>query len=155
MARTGSLTEGPLVLRSPSKSLKVYVDETAAIRTFFRLCQTFFSSNFIDNALNSQSLSSFVKWIDGVLIKHVFAHIMQMSASPRYASIERRGVVPGDLLLNKLDEVNKSVKVSSPCLYFIFLCGADKNNMIHLDSCLINDLQTSNYLIIGVQLFIF
>ncbi|CAN6568002.1 unnamed protein product [Malus baccata var. baccata] len=55
MARTGSLTEGPLVLRSPSKSLK-------------------------------------------------------MSASPRYASIERRGIVPGDLLLNKLDEVNKSVK---------------------------------------------
>lgn len=55
VARTGSLSEGPAVLRSPSKSLK-------------------------------------------------------MAASPRYASIERRGVVPGELLLNKIEEVNKSVK---------------------------------------------
>lgn len=35
---------------------------------------------------------------------------MQMTGSPGYPSIERRGVVPGELLLNKLEEVNKSVK---------------------------------------------
>lgn len=34
----------------------------------------------------------------------------KMTGSPGYPSIERRGVVPGELLLNKLEEVNKSVK---------------------------------------------
>ncbi|KAA8516012.1 hypothetical protein F0562_019191 [Nyssa sinensis] len=55
MARLGSLTEGPSVLKSPSKS-----------------------------------------W--------------QMIGSPRYASVEHRAIVSGDLLLHKLEEVNKSVK---------------------------------------------
>ncbi|XP_056160536.1 uncharacterized protein LOC115691776 [Syzygium oleosum] len=32
------------------------------------------------------------------------------TGSSRYPSIERRGMVPGELLLNKLEEVNKSVK---------------------------------------------
>ncbi|XP_030533467.1 uncharacterized protein LOC115743017 [Rhodamnia argentea] len=35
---------------------------------------------------------------------------MQMTGSPRHPSIEHRGIVPGELLLNKLEEVNKSVK---------------------------------------------
>ncbi|KAK6920169.1 hypothetical protein RJ641_016073 [Dillenia turbinata] len=56
LSRSTSLTEGPAVLRSPSKGWKV-------------------------------------------------------TGSPRYASLERRGLVPGDLLLHKLEEVNKSVKV--------------------------------------------
>ncbi|KAK9273865.1 hypothetical protein L1049_018677 [Liquidambar formosana] len=34
----------------------------------------------------------------------------KMTGSPRYASVERRGILPGDLLLHKLEEVNKSVK---------------------------------------------
>ncbi|PKI45404.1 hypothetical protein CRG98_034209 [Punica granatum] len=58
VARMASINEGPVFLRSPSKSLK-----------------------------------------------------MQMTASPRYTSIERRAAgVPGELLLSKLDEVSKSVK---------------------------------------------
>ncbi|XP_024923378.1 uncharacterized protein LOC107434730 isoform X1 [Ziziphus jujuba] len=55
IGRMVSLSEGPAVLRSPSKSLKV-------------------------------------------------------AASPSYATVERRTILPGELLLNKLDEVNKSVK---------------------------------------------
>ncbi|BBG97507.1 hypothetical protein Prudu_006656 [Prunus dulcis] len=57
MARTGSLSEGPAVLRSPSKSLK-------------------------------------------------------MAASPHYASIERRGVVPGNCCLIRLKKSIKSVKLA-------------------------------------------
>ncbi|EXB51637.1 hypothetical protein L484_012930 [Morus notabilis] len=53
--RVGSLTEGPAILRSPVKSVK-------------------------------------------------------MTASPRYSPMDRRGIVPGDLLIHKLEEVNKSVK---------------------------------------------
>lgn len=34
----------------------------------------------------------------------------KMAGSPRHAPVERRGMVPGQLLLNKLDEVSKSVK---------------------------------------------
>lgn len=55
VSRVGSLTEGPAILRSPVKSLK-------------------------------------------------------MTASPRYSAMDRRGIVPGDLFLHKLEEVNKSVK---------------------------------------------
>ncbi|KAM4105102.1 hypothetical protein ACJW30_06G207800 [Castanea mollissima] len=55
MGRMGSLSEGPAVLRSPSKNWK-------------------------------------------------------MTASPRHATMERRGILTGELLLNKLEEVNKSVK---------------------------------------------
>lgn len=37
-----------------------------------------------------------------------------MTASPRYTSMERRAAgVPGEVLLNKLEEVNKSVKVGN------------------------------------------
>ncbi|KAL5565562.1 hypothetical protein UlMin_028726 [Ulmus minor] len=35
---------------------------------------------------------------------------LKMTASPHHTPVERRGMVPGDLLLNKLEEVNKSVK---------------------------------------------
>ncbi|XP_062155585.1 uncharacterized protein LOC133863589 [Alnus glutinosa] len=35
---------------------------------------------------------------------------LKMTNSPRHASSERRGIVTGELLLNKLEEVNKSVK---------------------------------------------
>lgn len=55
MGRMGSLTEGPAVLRSPSKNWK-------------------------------------------------------MTNSPRHTSVEHRGILPGELFLNKLEEVSKSVK---------------------------------------------
>ncbi|KAH7577878.1 hypothetical protein ACOSP7_001059 [Xanthoceras sorbifolium] len=55
MSQMASLSEGPAVLRSPSKSWKV-------------------------------------------------------SGSPYHASVERRGIVPSELLLHKLDEIDKSVK---------------------------------------------
>ena len=45
---------------------------------------------------------------------------MQIVGSPRIASVEHRGTLPGDLLLHKLEEVNKSVKVRT----FSFLHGA-------------------------------
>ncbi|KAM6584866.1 hypothetical protein CsatB_011868 [Cannabis sativa] len=35
---------------------------------------------------------------------------LKMTASPRYSLMDRRGIVPGDLLLHKLEEVNRSVK---------------------------------------------
>ncbi|KAL6130881.1 hypothetical protein ACLB2K_069259 [Fragaria x ananassa] len=38
------------------------------------------------------------------------AKSVKMSASPRYASIERRSILPGELLLNRIEEVNRSVK---------------------------------------------
>ncbi|XP_040368920.1 uncharacterized protein LOC112186296 isoform X1 [Rosa chinensis] len=38
------------------------------------------------------------------------AKSVKMAASPRYASIERRSILPSELLLNRLEEVNKSVK---------------------------------------------
>lgn len=44
--------------------------------------------------------------------------LMQMTNSPLHASTERRGIVTGELLLNKLEEVNKSVKVN---FFFLFL----------------------------------
>ncbi len=40
----------------------------------------------------------------------------QMTASPRHSSMERRGIPTGELLLNKLEEVNKSVKVNTVSL---------------------------------------
>lgn len=43
------------------------------------------------------------------MVMLVFVDDMQMTSSPRYASVER--TLPGDLLLNKLEEVNESVKV--------------------------------------------
>ncbi|PON52918.1 hypothetical protein PanWU01x14_206010 [Parasponia andersonii] len=55
VSRVGSSSEGPAVLRSPVKSLK-------------------------------------------------------MTASPRYSPVDRGSIVPGELLLHKLEEVNKSVK---------------------------------------------
>ncbi|KAK9910542.1 hypothetical protein M0R45_034499 [Rubus argutus] len=38
------------------------------------------------------------------------ARSSKIAASPRYASIERRSILPSELLLNRLEEVNKSVK---------------------------------------------
>lgn len=37
---------------------------------------------------------------------------LQMMGSPHRITAEQRGVVPSELLLHKLDEVSKSVKVS-------------------------------------------
>lgn len=42
---------------------------------------------------------------------------MQMTNSPRHVSTERGGIVTGELLLNKLEEVNQSVKVNT---FFLF-----------------------------------
>lgn len=39
--------------------------------------------------------------------------IMQTMNSPPHSSVDNRGIVPSDLMLHKLEEVNKSVKVSS------------------------------------------
>ncbi|XP_050386265.1 uncharacterized protein LOC126802654 isoform X2 [Argentina anserina] len=38
------------------------------------------------------------------------AKSVKMTASPRYAPIERRSILPSELLLNRIEEVNKSVK---------------------------------------------
>lgn len=127
MACTGSLSEGPAVLRSPSKSLKVFdslMELLQQIDLFFPSLSNLFQFFFIlyfENFFNSLSLANSVRQVFGGLIKHVFAHIMQMAASPRYASIERRGVVPGELLLNKIEEVNKSVKVYVFFFFPLFL----------------------------------
>ena len=39
--------------------------------------------------------------------------ILQMVGSPHHTIMEHRGVVPADMLLNKLEEVSKSVNVSA------------------------------------------
>ncbi|XP_022769710.1 uncharacterized protein LOC111313309 isoform X2 [Durio zibethinus] len=45
----------------------------------------------------------------------------KMTASPHHSSVERRTVVPGELFMQKLDEVNKSVKVCTISLLLIVL----------------------------------
>lgn len=48
--------------------------------------------------------------VDSSIIKTV---LVQMISSPRHATIERRSIGTGEVLLNKLEEVNKSVKVNN------------------------------------------
>lgn len=55
-----------------------------------------------------------------IIINLFHAHFTQTAASPHYTSVERRGTLPVELLLQKLDEVNKSVKV----LFFFVLLAA-------------------------------
>ena len=45
------------------------------------------------------------------IIIEAFVIYMQAKASPRRALFEAGGVIPGDLLLNKLEEIKQSVKV--------------------------------------------
>ncbi|XP_031277448.1 uncharacterized protein LOC116135879 isoform X2 [Pistacia vera] len=45
-----------------------------------------------------------------VIVTEAAKVIQETTSSPYQSSVERRGIVPGDLLLQKLDEVNKSVK---------------------------------------------
>lgn len=49
------------------------------------------------------------------------AYVFQMTASPRHSSMERRAMVPGELFMQKLDEVSKSVKVRTISFLFIAL----------------------------------
>ena len=51
-----------------------------------------------------------------------------MTASPRHASVERRGILTGELLLNKLEEVNKSVKVKYLSLFSSWFMEYIKTN---------------------------
>ena len=44
-----------------------------------------------------------------------------MTASPRYSPMDRRAVVPGELLLHKIEEVNRSVKVHDAPLTFYYV----------------------------------
>lgn len=41
----------------------------------------------------------------------MISFVMQMTASPRYAFMEPRTAVPSEVVLNKLEELSKSVKV--------------------------------------------
>lgn len=47
------------------------------------------------------------------MICSVIIDFMQMTSSPRHTSMAGRGVPAGGLLLNKIEEVNKSVKVNT------------------------------------------
>lgn len=51
---------------------------------------------------------------------------MQIVGSPRYASVEQRGPLHADLLLHKIDEVNKSVKV----MYLFLFAQRNYNNTL-------------------------
>lgn len=73
------------------------------------------------------------------LVNHNFDDSAQMTASPRYSPMDRRGIVPGDLLIHKLEEVNKSVKVLSfvcfslsllTCMFIGCLCNFTQNFML-------------------------
>ncbi|MBA0860519.1 hypothetical protein Goshw_018357 [Gossypium schwendimanii] len=55
----------------------------------------------------SRMTSSFT---EGQPILRSPAKSWKMTASPRYSSVERRAMVPGELFMQKLEEVNKSVK---------------------------------------------
>ncbi|XP_057999174.1 uncharacterized protein LOC110669541 [Hevea brasiliensis] len=47
----------------------------------------------------------------------------KMTSSPRYASMEPRSAVPSEVVLNKLEEVSKSVKENGcVCLHLFFKC---------------------------------
>ncbi|XP_039168747.1 uncharacterized protein LOC104443475 isoform X2 [Eucalyptus grandis] len=54
--------------------------------------------------------STVTSMTDGSTFLKLPSQSWKMTGSPGYPSIEHRGVVPGELLLNKLEEVNKSVK---------------------------------------------
>lgn len=47
------------------------------------------------------------------MICSVIIDFMQMTSSPRHTSMAGRGMPTGGLLLNKIEEVNKSVKVNT------------------------------------------
>ncbi|KAA3475296.1 12S seed storage globulin 1 [Gossypium australe] len=55
----------------------------------------------------SRMTSSFT---EGQPILRSPAKSWKMTASPRHSSVERRAMVPGELFMQKLEEVNKSVK---------------------------------------------
>ena len=69
--------------------------------------------------------TTFIKLI---CLKLIDAAPSQITGSPRYTSLEHRGLIQGEMLLNKLEEVSKSVKVWT--LYFlnVGLSNADKQN---------------------------
>ncbi|KAJ0112509.1 hypothetical protein Patl1_00391 [Pistacia atlantica] len=51
-----------------------------------------------------------MKSLGCILVVRKDLTFLMTTSSPYQISVERRGIVPGDLLLQKLDEVNKSVK---------------------------------------------
>ncbi|OMO78645.1 hypothetical protein CCACVL1_14242 [Corchorus capsularis] len=56
------------------------------------------------------TLSQMTSLTEGQPILRSPAKSWKMAASPHHSSVERRAVVPGELFMQKLDEVNKSVK---------------------------------------------
>lgn len=74
----------------------------------------------------SRCFTTFIKLI--CLRLRDAAYPFQITGSPRYTSLEHRGLIQGEVLLNKLEEVSKSVKVWT--LYFLYavLSNADKQD---------------------------
>ncbi|XP_021280997.1 uncharacterized protein LOC110414238 [Herrania umbratica] len=57
-----------------------------------------------------ETVSRMTSLTEGQPILRSPAKTKKMAASPHHSSVERRAVMPGELFLQKLDEVNKSVK---------------------------------------------
>ncbi|GAV90087.1 hypothetical protein CFOL_v3_33496 [Cephalotus follicularis] len=57
-----------------------------------------------------ESMSRMTSLNEGPAVLRSPSKNWKMTGSPHHPSVERRGLVPGELLLHKLDEVNKSVK---------------------------------------------
>lgn len=53
------------------------------------------------------------------------AHVNQMTGSPHHPSVEQKGVVPGPLLLHRLDEISKSVKVWA--FSFLYIAATEES----------------------------
>ncbi|XP_022757258.1 uncharacterized protein LOC111304699 isoform X2 [Durio zibethinus] len=65
-----------------------------------------------------ETISQMTSLTEGQPILRSPAKSRKMIASPRHSSVERRAVVSGELFMQKLDEVNKSVKVCT--ILFLF-----------------------------------
>lgn len=70
------------------------------------------SKNWKVNAFTGEveSMSRMASLTEGTAVLRSPSKSWKMAGLPRQASVEHRGMVPGELILHKLDEVNKSVK---------------------------------------------
>jgi hypothetical protein len=74
----------------------------------------------------SRCFTTFIKLI--CLRLRDAAYPFQITGSPRYTSLEHRGLIQGEVLLNKLEEVSKSVKVWTLYFLHVVLSNADKQD---------------------------
>lgn len=99
MGRLASLSEGPASVKSPSKNWKVAMElmQNMLLPFFIQIDQKF-----------KPFRKAFVYLLPLKVLNTIILY--QVTGSPQVGSVERR-TMHSDLLLKKIDEVNKTVKV--------------------------------------------